>query len=353
MIKCQMLKRARVVLTLVGMLFVGFVVVPAHAQDERCFSETQQCIAGRFRQYWEQNGGLAVFGLPIAPASEELNGDTGQTYLTQWFERNRFELHPEQAPPYDVQLGRLGDARLRQQNIDWRTFPREGGPKPGCLWFEETGHNVCDQGDALSGMPGFKTYWQTHGLQDPKLDGYARSLALFGLPLSDARVETNTSGSSVLTQWFERARLEWHPANPAEYRVLLGLLGSDVRGAEGVSGVPRLVDVGVSETTVAAGTSLTLSYTIFSPRVEQVTLGASLRPSGATDWYADTPNDMVVSLRIGTNVVTRPFVVRSGSRGPHDVAWGVWQSDTGQAYGYVERGGVITIVAPVTSALYP
>src|SRR5690349_19882809 len=71
----------------------------ALAQDARCFPETNQCISGRFRQFWEQNGGLPVFGYPLTPARDEQNPDDGQTYLTQWFERNRFELHPAIQPP--------------------------------------------------------------------------------------------------------------------------------------------------------------------------------------------------------------------------------------------------------------
>jgi hypothetical protein len=43
-----------------------FGPVPARAQiDERCFTETGHCISGRFRQYWEQNGGLYIFGYPL------------------------------------------------------------------------------------------------------------------------------------------------------------------------------------------------------------------------------------------------------------------------------------------------
>ncbi len=87
---------------------------PAQAQaGELCFNETRQCISGRFRQYWEQNGGLAVFGFPMSAAQNERNRDTGQTYLTQWFERNRFGYHPENRAPYDVLLGRLGEDELR------------------------------------------------------------------------------------------------------------------------------------------------------------------------------------------------------------------------------------------------
>jgi hypothetical protein len=214
----------------VALLVLAALFMPgtslAQAADEQCFAQTGQCLSGRFLEYWEQNGGLAVFGYPITPARSERNPDTGQTYLTQWFERNRFELHPENAAPYDVLLGRLGDGLLRQRGIDWQALPRESGPKPGCLWFEATGHNVCDQADGV----GFRIDWLSHGLDDPRLDDYQQSLALFGYPLTEARQETNSSGDTVLTQWFERARFEWHPDKPHPYKVLLGLLGNEASG---------------------------------------------------------------------------------------------------------------------------
>lgn len=209
-----------------GMLLVMFGLVPAaSAEDARCFAETSRCFSGRFETYWNRNGDLPVFGLPLTTTASELNRDAGKYYRTQWFERNRFEIHPENAAPYDVLLGRLGDDRLRQLGVNWRSRPRESGPKTGCLWFAETGRNVCNQ----SGSTGFASYWQAHGLQDPRLDAYGRSLALFGLPLTDARMEKNASGDNVLTQWFERARFEWHPSNPADFKVLLGLLGTELR----------------------------------------------------------------------------------------------------------------------------
>ena len=201
---------------------------PAHAITERCFPETGHCVDGRFRQYWEAHGGLAVFGYPITAAADERNRDTGETYWTQWFERNRFEYHPENAPPYDVLLGRLGDDRLLQQGRVWLNEPREPGPRAGCLWFPQTGHNVCDQAAGR----GFRQYWLGHGLRDPRLNTFSASLALFGYPLTAVQTETNSSGDTVLTQWFERARFEWHPGNPNPYKVLLGRLGAEVRGQQ-------------------------------------------------------------------------------------------------------------------------
>ena len=222
----------RILLAAVTLLLLMLVPRPvvqsASAQEQLCFPNVPgitQCIDGRFRQYWEQNGGLPVFGYPITAAANEVNRDTGQPYLTQWFERHRFELHPENASPYDVLLGRLGVERLSLLGPSWQSFYPEAGPKAGCLWFGQTGHNVCNEGPES----GFRTYWQTHGLRDPRLNAYGRSLALFGFPLTEPRLETNSSGDTVLTQWFERARFEWHPNNPAQFRVLLGLLGHEVR----------------------------------------------------------------------------------------------------------------------------
>ncbi len=76
-------------------------------------------IDGRFGEYWQEHGGLPIFGLPISSPSYEANLDTGSRHQTQWFERNRFELHADTAAPYDVQLGRLGDDRLPVVPGNW------------------------------------------------------------------------------------------------------------------------------------------------------------------------------------------------------------------------------------------
>src|SRR5688572_4808488 len=135
-------------LALISLVVCVLVPAPrAVAQGERCFEETGLCISGRIRAYWERNGGLPVFGFPITPLrTEDVEGSTVQA---QWFERTRLELHPEHAPPYDVLLGRLGDDALLLQGRDWWREGREAGPKDDCLWFEKTGHNVCDVAPGL------------------------------------------------------------------------------------------------------------------------------------------------------------------------------------------------------------
>jgi hypothetical protein len=52
------------------------------------------------------------------------------------------------------------------------------------------------------------------------------ALALWGYPISAAQLETNSSGEEVLTQWFERARLEVHPKQPNG--VVVGRLGAEL-----------------------------------------------------------------------------------------------------------------------------
>lgn len=199
---------------------------PVAATEQRCFPETGFCIGGRLRTFWEQQGGLAVFGYPVSAPRDEVNREDGRSYRTQWFERVRLEEHPEHAPPYDVLLGRIGVERLQLDGVSWQNLPQAAGPQPGCRWFAATRHNVCDQ----AAGNGFRQFWQGHGLLDPALDADGRSLALFGLPLSEATVEVSpTDGRPYLTQWFERARFEWHPENAPPYNVLLGLLGVEMR----------------------------------------------------------------------------------------------------------------------------
>lgn len=82
----------------------GTFVEPAYF-----FHETEQAIGGPFQQYWSANGGLPVFGYPI---SSLFTDETG--LQVQWFERARFEYHPDLDEPNRVLLGHLGLEALKQ-----------------------------------------------------------------------------------------------------------------------------------------------------------------------------------------------------------------------------------------------
>jgi hypothetical protein len=215
------------------LLLLTLLPTPAAQAAPRCFPEAapaiSACVDGPIAAFWERNGGLPVFGYPTGAQQEQ--PVEGRALQAQAFERNRLELHPENQAPYDVLLGRLGADILARQGRDWQAFSKADPGAPH--YFAASGHAIA---------PEFWGYWSSHGLE---LDGRRgktaqESLALFGLPLSEAVVETNpTDGKPYLTQWFERARFELHPENdgtPGE--VLLGLLGRELDAAPAAAPLP-------------------------------------------------------------------------------------------------------------------
>ena len=169
------------------------------------FPQTHHNVSAAFLAYWQENGALSIFGYPISEPFLESG------YTVQYFERARFELHSENAPPNNVLLSRLG--------IDLtstRAFPRIDPlvrARPHLLPRNRP-------------FPQLRLphYWQTNG-----------GLALFGYPISEEISERSAvDGKTTRCRYFERARFEYHP----EYKgtsaeVLLGLLGINAIEAKG------------------------------------------------------------------------------------------------------------------------
>jgi hypothetical protein len=206
---------------LMALTLVFLLALPVHAQtdgDIRYFPETGHSLAHGFKAFWDQNGALPVFGYPLTDEFAQQSSDDGKTYTVQYLERQRFEYHAENAgTPYAVLLGRLGVDVLISQGRDWFTFPKASPTAPH--YFGATGHAIAPQ---------FWDYWSTHGLEfGDRGVSFRESLALFGQPISEPQMESFSTGDDVLTQWFERARFEYHPDNPAAFKVLLGRLGAE------------------------------------------------------------------------------------------------------------------------------
>ena len=70
--------------------------------DITYFDATGHTLRGAFKTFWEQNGGLPIFGYPISEVVDE------DGTKVQYFERARFEYHPDNPDPYKILLGRLG-----------------------------------------------------------------------------------------------------------------------------------------------------------------------------------------------------------------------------------------------------
>ena len=176
------------------------------AEGDRTFTETGFTVPAVFMRYWNANGGLSVFGFPISPARTEKSDIDGKEYTVQYFERNRFEHHPEFAGTNnEVLLGLLGVELT--QGRDFKTVEAFDNSE-GKIYVAETKHSLAEP---------FLSYWKNNG-----------GLAIFGYPISEPFNEKNeTDGKTYLVQYFQRNRFEFHPENQQPYDVLLGLLGKD------------------------------------------------------------------------------------------------------------------------------
>jgi hypothetical protein len=104
-----------------------------------------------------------------------------------------------------VALGLLGSERAAQLGLQW---PRSNNTGEG-LYFEATGQEIA--GDFLA-------YWRNHGGE-----------RVFGWPISPPiEVSGPAQPGSYVAQWFQRARMEFHPDLPAGSRIALGALGSEL-----------------------------------------------------------------------------------------------------------------------------
>lgn len=185
------------------------------------FPHTGHHLSNRlgFLDFWRANGQGLIFG---APLTEEIDED-GR--IVQYFERARFEYHPELAgTPHQVQLGLIG-----REILGDRQPVAEPMPQHGVRFFPETGRSLWGE---------FLGYWERRG-----------ELPIFGYPISEETLEDGR-----IVQYFERARLEYHPENMESfyrrmeranaidldtlYEVRLSDLGSRLAQARGVDTTP-------------------------------------------------------------------------------------------------------------------
>jgi hypothetical protein len=88
------------------------------------FPETGQYVDDLFFRYWQDHGGVPIFGYPISQSYSENGLDT------QWFERARFEVHPENPPATRVLLGQLGNEELQVGYTPFYSYTVNGDPAP-------------------------------------------------------------------------------------------------------------------------------------------------------------------------------------------------------------------------------
>jgi hypothetical protein len=233
------MRRTHAVSCMFVLLVIATLVVPsgpAKAQQRSgpqavYFPQTGHHVDNQygFLDYWRANGQVVRFGYPVTGVFEE----DGRP--VQYFERARMEYHAEYAgTSSSILLGLLSRELLGN-----RQFP-VGAAVEGRL-FPETGYTVFGK---------FLQYWSKRG-----------GLAVFGYPISESYVETMPDGSTLAVQWFERARLEYHPGNVHPffrdreaangtriftlYEILMGQIGREVALARGyrLNPAPRVAGV--------------------------------------------------------------------------------------------------------------
>lgn len=211
--------------------FVVLPTPPTQDQPPQYFPETRHIVRSPFIDYFVRTGGVSQYGFPIT--DDYVDPATG--LLIQYFEKVRMEWHPGNPEPYRVLLGLLGDELgKRQPPIPISKIPAPNDPN--CNHFEATGHTLCMQ---------FRDYWNANG-----------GLDRFGYPIGEYTIE-----NGFLVQYFQRARLEWHPEKIEGQRVQAAPLGKtyyEVAGLDqsrlfnGLAGF----DIGAGPTAIAARASV-------------------------------------------------------------------------------------------------
>lgn len=91
------------------------IAVETPQPDARFFAETQHNVSGPFLDFWQINGGLPIFGLPLT-AAEQTTDDTGAPIVRQTFERAVLQRPLTATSQLDVRLAALGRVQWAQQD---------------------------------------------------------------------------------------------------------------------------------------------------------------------------------------------------------------------------------------------
>ncbi|MGD8968027.1 MAG: hypothetical protein PVI07_11020, partial [Anaerolineae bacterium] len=179
-------------------LATGLAARNPQTSEPECeyFNETGHFVCGEFLSFFKTRGGLEVLGYPLTEAfTDPTHGDL----TVQYFQRARMEWRPQNPAPYRVQLGLLAD----ELEYNYPAAQLEQTPSSnGALhhYFPETQHVV---------SYAFLDYFRSRG-----------GIDIFGYPTSEFLYE----GGRVV-QYFQRARMEWHPESAAGSQINLANLG--------------------------------------------------------------------------------------------------------------------------------
>lgn len=288
---------------------------PLRAQsNSRYFSATGHNVQGAFLDYFDAHGGLDVFGYPL---TEQFYNE--QQVLVQYFQRAVMEYRVSNPAPYKVQLALLGVLLGHQEPpIAEGDIPRSFDKQK--RYFPQTGHAT-----AYS----FLSFFDRYG-----------GAAIFGYPITEFKIENGR-----IVQYFQRTRMEWHPENPARYKVQLGLLGSDYANLVGLDPnlLSRVAPLNplptpaphtnsssfLSAPTVTPTCNATVKYRVTGLRGTQI---VNARAADKTSGRGMPDVDVTLAVRFPDNV--QLFSTRTDASGAASIAF-----DIG-----VQQPGIIIVV---------
>jgi peptidoglycan-N-acetylglucosamine deacetylase len=84
------------------------------------FPETEQNLRWGFKEHWEKNGGIRIFGYPISAEFEQ------HGFTVQYFERAIFEYHPENPLEWRILQPLIGSEAARVDDVDREAREHDG-----------------------------------------------------------------------------------------------------------------------------------------------------------------------------------------------------------------------------------
>ena len=172
--------------------------VPGQTQypPPQYFPQTGHFVRDEFMAYFNTHGGVKVFGYPITEDFQD-NYDAG--CRVQHFQKARMDLVAGFFGAPRIRLAPVGELLgFGAPPISSENIPPSSDPN--VRYYPQTGHTL---GYA------FKTFFDFNG-----------GLEVFGYPITELLIENER-----IVQYFQRAKMEWHPDKPNEERVQLGNLG--------------------------------------------------------------------------------------------------------------------------------
>jgi len=268
-------------------------------EQRKYFSETGHWVVDDFLTAYQSVANPALlYGLPI---TNEFVSETAGGRLVQYFEHVRFELRPENPAELRVVKSPLGRILYDQELAGPVIYLPQGDT--GCRYFSETGFQVCYA---------FLDFFDTYGGIDQ-----------FGYPVSALEQH-----DTFAVQYFQFARMEWHPELPAGQQVSLTDIGrryftlfEDPRRAQPITnGAPHVimelqVQAYVSQPVMLAGGEQTV-YVVVQDQslapVDGALVTVSLRLSEAS---AGTPTAIPAGATDEKGIARVTFPIREQSIG--------------------------------------